>query len=194
MVKRMIVASLVVFATSLSAQAAEWKLDKPHSSCTFKVSHMVVSKVVGEFTDFDAQLQFDSAKLAGGAVQATIAVPSLNTENAQRDNHLKSPDFLDAEQFSTITFNSKKIIAGEGKEFQLVGDLTIRGVTREVTLDCEFHGTVDAMGTTKAGFSAETTINRQDYGVNWSKTLDNGGLIAGNDVHIMLELEFNKEA
>lgn len=194
MVKRMIVAAVAIFATALSTQAAEWKLDKPHSSCEFKVSHMVISNVVGQFNDFDANLQFDGTDLAAGSVEANITVGSINTENERRDNHLKSPDFLDAVEHPTITFKSKTIIPGEGKKFKMVGDLTIRGVTKEVTLDCEFHGTIDAMGTTKAGFSAQTKINRQDYGVSWSKTLDNGGLVAGNDVTITLELEFDKEA
>ncbi|MGD8921857.1 MAG: YceI family protein, partial [Candidatus Zixiibacteriota bacterium] len=98
----------------------------------------------------------------------------------------------DVEKYPTMTFKSTKVIPGEGTDFKLVGDLTIRGVTKEVTFDCQFHGTAQMGKTTKAGFSATTVIDRQDFGVNWSKTLDNGGLVAGNDVTIRLDVEANK--
>lgn len=191
--KRAILVAPLLAATVASAQVSEWDLDKAHSSAEFKVSHMVVSNVVGKFTDMDATLQFDGTDLATGSVEATIAVGSVNTGNDRRDGHLKSADFFDAEQYPSMTFKSSKVIPGEGNEFQLVGDLTMRGVTKEVTFDCEFNGTVDAMGTTKAGFTATTKVNRQDYGINWNKTLDNGGLVAGDQVKITLELEFNKK-
>ena len=193
MLKQTIAGALVVSAVA-SANAAEWDLDKAHSSAEFKVSHMVVSNVVGKFTDMDATLQFDGKDLATGSVEATVQIASINTANERRDGHLKSADFFDAEQYPTMTFKSTKVIPGEGNEFQLVGDLTMRGVTKPVTFDCEFNGTVDAMGTTKAGFSATTKVNRQDFGVNWNKTLDNGGLVAGDQVKITLELEFNKKS
>jgi len=191
MVSRAVLLAVVLMAAT--AHAAEWELDKAHSSCEFKVSHMVISNVTGKFTDFDAVVQFDGANPATGSVEATIAVSSINTANDKRDAHLKSPDFFDADTYPAITFKSTKVIPGEGKEFKLVGDLTMRGVTKEVTFDCVFNGTVDAMGTTKAGFSAVAKVNRQDFGVNWSKTLDNGGLVAGDEISITLELEFNKK-
>ena len=187
-----VVTAVLLFATGISA--AEWGIDKAHSSIGFSVRHMVVSKTRGEFKDFTGKVQFDKDNLAKGTAQFTIQAASINTDEPERDKHLKSSDFLDVEQFPTITFVSKKVIPGKGNDFSLVGDLTIKGITKEVTFDCEFSGIVDdPWGNTRAGFSAETTINRKDFNVKWSKKLDNGGLVVGNDVDISLEIELIKK-
>jgi polyisoprenoid-binding protein YceI len=151
---------------------------------------MVISKVYGQFSDYDGELKWDGKDLSTASVEATIQVPSIDTQNANRDRHLRSSEFFAADGFPTITFKSTKVIPLEDNKFQIVGDLTIRGVTKQVTLDGDLNGVVaDNRGNTRAGFSAATTINRQDYGVSWSKTLDTGGLVAGNDVEIILEIE-----
>lgn len=192
MSKRLIIPALVLLLIGASAQAAEWKIDVPHSSMGFQVSHLVIAEVTGKFEKFSGTLEFDGQNLENGSVTMEIDVSSINTASEKRDGHLKSPDFFDAAKYPTITFVSKKVIKGEDNEFKVVGDLTMRGVTKEVTFDCVFKGTVEFMGITKAVFSAQTVVNRQDYGVSWSKTLDNGGLVAGDEVEINLDLEFDK--
>jgi polyisoprenoid-binding protein YceI len=151
---------------------------------------MVISKVSGRFDDFSGTINFDGKDFAAATVAVSINPASINTGNANRDEHLKSPDFFAADSLPQMGFKSKKVVAGKDGAFQIVGDLTMRGVTKEVILDAVFNGTVKGMqGDTRAGFSASTTINRQDWGVSWSKTLDAGGLAVGNDVNIILELE-----
>jgi len=176
------------------AQADQWTLDIPHSSVQFKVSHLVIAKVVGNFGEFSANLEFDGKDVSSGKVDMTVKVASISTDNPDRDKHLRSGDFFAVEDHPDMTFKSKKVVKGNDNKFQLVGDLTIRGVTKEVTFDCVFNGAVAFMGTSKAGFTAKTTINRQDFGVSWNKIIDGGGLLVGNDVEITLELEFNKTA
>jgi polyisoprenoid-binding protein YceI len=193
MLKRLVLAILILALGSSVTQAQEWKVDQAHSWVGFEVRHMVISTVKGQFTDFDGKLRFDGKQLEDGSVEFAVQTSSVDTKNEKRDAHLKSDEFLNAEKFPTITFKSKKIILGEGDQFQLVGDLTIRDVTKEVTFDCVYHGAIDTpWGFRKAGFSAKTTIDRQDYGVSWSKTLDTGGLVASDDVDLILELEFNE--
>lgn len=182
---------VVAFMFGLSVQAAEWNLDPVHSAVEFSVRHLAISKVKGKFNEFEAKMVFDGKSVENGSAEFTIQVASIDTENEERDKHLKSADFFGAEENPTITFKSNKISAVKDGKFQITGDMTMHGVTKEVTFDCELHGVIDhpRMGT-RAGFSAETTINRQDFGVSWSKTLDAGGLLVGNDVKLTLELEF----
>ena len=181
----------VAFMLGMSVQAADWNLDPVHSAIEFSVRHLAISKIKGKFKEFEAKMVFDGKAVENGSAEFTIQVASIDTENEKRDNHLKSSDFFAAEENPTITFKSKKISAVKDGKFQITGDMTMRGVTKEVTFDCELHGVVQGPGgNTRAGFSAETTINRHDFGVSWSKTLDAGGLIVGNDVKLTLELEF----
>ena len=189
MLKR-IIAGVLVLALAAGVNAAEWNIDQAHSSVYFKVRHLVVSKTKGEFTDFDGKFNFEPGNWADASAQLNVKVTSIDTDNEDRDNHLRSGDFFDVETYPDMTFVSKEVIAGEGETFQLVGDLTIRGETKEVTFDVEYHGTVkDPWGNTRAGFTAETEINRQDFGVSWNKTLDQGGVVVGDDVEITLEIE-----
>jgi len=192
MFKRAFVLALAFLFVGGAAQAAKWEIDQPHSSVGFKVSHLVISSTTGKFETFSGDIQFDSENLEAGSVSMTVDIASINTGNEKRDGHLRSGDFFDVENHPKMTFVSRKVVKGEGNEFQIVGDLTIRGVTKEVTFDCEFKGTVDFMGTTKAGFSAETTIDRQDFGVQWNKALETGGVLVGDEVDISIELELNK--
>lgn len=192
MLKRLMLTLVVVVLGAGLAQADDWQVDPVHSKVIFKVSHLVISKVVGTFGEFSANLSFDGADVAGGKVDMKIAVASVDTDNEDRNKHLVSAEFFDAEKFPEITFKSKQVIKGDGKEFQLVGDLTIKGVTKEVTFDCEFHGSAEFMGATKTGFTATAEIDRQEFGVSWNRSLDAGGVVVGNKVEITLELEFNK--
>jgi polyisoprenoid-binding protein YceI len=186
------VAALMLLAGSIQAQL--WRVDPAHSSVNFQVTHMVISKVNGKFNDFTSTITFDGKDVSTGIAKLTVKTASIDTGNEQRDTHLKSPDFFDAEKYPDMSFKSTKVIKGEGQKFQLIGTLTMRGVTKEVTFNCEFTGTVDVQNTMKAGFSATTRINRQDFNISWSKSIDNGGLIVSNDVDITLNLEFIKEA
>lgn len=178
---------------TISANAAMWRVDKVHSSVGFTVSHMTISKVRGKFNDFSAELNFDGKNLSAGSVSFTVKAGSVDTDNENRDGHLKSDDFFNAETYPDIVFKSKKVVPGEGEKFKLVGDLTIRDVTKEVTFDCEFHGAIAMEHGRKAGFSAETTINRHDFNVAFNRALEGGGLVVGNDVKLSLELEFSEK-
>ena len=189
---RSLLTGLLIVAVAATAQADQWKVDPVHSSVQFKVSHLVIAKVTGQFGEFDATMNFDGKDVSTGNVEMTMKMASISTDNENRDEHLKSADFFDAEKYPEIVFKSKKVIKSDGGKFQLVGDMTMRGVTKEVTFDCEYHGSVEMKGTVKSGFTATATINRQDFGVSYSQVLDNGGLAVGNDVDITLELEFDR--
>lgn len=191
MLKHAIGAAAIAVTLTASVQAADWKIDPVHSDLEFEVKHMVISTVGGRFTEFEGTVtNFDGKNLADASVTVTAKAASINTNNEKRDEHLKSSDFFAVEEHPELTFVSSKVIPGEGNKFQLVGDLTMRGVTREVTFDCTFNGAIeDGWGNTRAGFSAETTINRQDFGVSWSKSLDAGGLVVSNDVEISFNLQ-----
>jgi len=187
----LIVAAVALLAAAIQAEV--WTVDKAHSSIGFSVRHLVITKTTGRFHEFDGQLEFDGKNIEGGSVEVSAQMASVSTDDEKRDEHLRSPEFFDVEKFPTMTFKSKKVIAGENGQFQLVGDLTIKGVTREVVFDAEFNGVAtDPWGNTKAGFSAGATINRQDFQITWSKTLDSGGLVVGDEVKIALELEVNR--
>ncbi len=193
MLKRFITAGVLLLALAAASQAEQWTLDKAHSSIGFSVRHLVVSKTRGHFSDFNGTVAFDGKDLAQGKVEFTIQTASIDTDDQKRDDHLRSDDFLNAEKFPTMTFVSREVVPGEGNKFMLIGDLTIRDVTKEATFDCEFSGVVvDPWGNTKAGFSAQTTVNRQDFNVKWNKTLDAGGVVVGDDVSIVVELELQK--
>lgn len=193
MYKRLLVVLTVLSVLGVSAMAETWSFDKAHSSIGFSVRHMVISKTRGTFGDFDGTVNFDGANLEKGAADITIQMASINTENDARDNHLRSADFFDVEKFPTMTFKSKKITAGKDNSFIMTGDLTMKGVTREVRIECELNGTMsDPKGGTRAGFSGSTTINRQDFGVSFNSALADGSLVVGNDVDIQLEIELIK--
>ena len=189
-------ASTIVLALLLSistAQAANWTVDATHSRAGFRVSHMMVSSVEGSFSDMNGELDYEVGKLKGLTVKITIAVDSVDTANADRDTHLKSPEFFDTTKFPTMGFVSKKVKPTKSG-FDLTGDLTIRGVTRRVTFEATglTQSMIDPWGNTRVGASATTTINRQDFGVSWNKSLDQGGLVVGDEVELRLDLEFVK--
>lgn len=195
--KRIASALCIVAVLASTSMAESWSVDPVHSIVEFSVRHMVISKVKGRFDEFEGTVDFDGKSPAGGSVELTVQIASINTDDSDRDAHLKGPDFFDAENNPTMVFKSKEVVMVEGKtgEFKLIGDLTLSGITKEVVFDCEFNGVAnDPWGNTKSGFSASTVINRQDFGLKWSKTLETGGLLVGNDVTIVLELELLKAA
>ena len=190
MKKQVAMIAVIVLAAAGLTQAEKWNIDIPHSSINFNVRHMVVSKTHGQFNEFDGSIEFDGENIEMGSVEMVVQAASIDTKNEDRDKHLKSADFFNAKEYPAMTFRSTKIVKGEGNNFQLIGYLTIKDVTREVTFDCEFNGiVVDPMSNTRAGFSATTVINRQDFNIKWSKNLDTGGLVVGDDVKITIEIE-----
>jgi polyisoprenoid-binding protein YceI len=173
---------------------ASYTIDAVHSSINFAVRHMVVAKTRGRFTKFSGTFAFDGADPSKSAVSVTIDAASIDTHEPQRDGHLRSPDFLDAENHKEITFKSKRV-EGSGDELRVIGDLAIRGVTHEVTLAVEHHGGggKDPWGNEKIGFSAKTSINRKDYGLTWNQALETGGLLVGEKIEIEIDVEANKD-
>jgi polyisoprenoid-binding protein YceI len=185
------VAAFLLAASSLFAET--FVVDKAHSEATFQVRHMM-SKVSGKFKDFSGRINIDRAKPAASSVEFNIKTASVDTGDADRDKHLQTADFFDAAKNPEITFKSTKIAATKKKNvYDVTGDLTMRGVTKHVTIPVEFNGFgKDPWGNERAGFSLTTTVNRKDYGINWNKALDNGGFLVGDDVTINVNLEAQK--
>lgn len=167
-----------------------WKIDPAHSEITFSVRHLMVSNVRGRFERFNGVVNFDEENPQNSSVEVQIEAASINTREPQRDAHLRSPDFLNAEQFPYLTFKSKRIEVLDDSHGRIIGDLTIRDVTREVTLDVVFNGKVKSpFGMMTAGFSANTKINRKEWGLVWNMALETGGVLVGEEVSIDIELE-----
>lgn len=172
----------------------QWSVDNAHSSIKFTVSHLVISDVDGSFTKFTGTVTSDKPDFEGSSVEFTVDVNSVNTDNDMRDKHLKSPDFFDVEKFPSMTFKSKSFKKVSGNKYELVGDLTIHGITKQVKFDVTYGGTGgDGYGHTKAGFKATTVINRFDYDLKWSKATETGGLVVGKEVTIEVKLEMAKK-
>lgn len=174
-----------------------WTLDPAHSQIEFAVKHMMFTTVRGRFTDVSGSIAFDPSEPGAGSVQVEMQAASIDTQVEDRDKHLRSADFLDVENHPTLTFSSRRLDGSPsepGDEFQVVGDLTIRGVTREVVLDARFEGTgTDPWGGTRAGFSAETAIDRRDFGLTWNQALETGGVLVGHQVKIQLQVQAVQE-
>jgi polyisoprenoid-binding protein YceI len=169
----------------------KWDFDHAHSSVGFSIRHLLVSKVRGTFTKWSGRLELDEQDVSRSHVEVDIDVASIDTHEAQRDAHLRSGDFFEADRHPTITFRSKRVEPVSKDRLAVVGDLSIRGVTREVTLDVERGGVVakDPWGKRRAGFTATATIDRKDFGVTFNQTLDHGGLALGEQVAIAIEIE-----
>jgi polyisoprenoid-binding protein YceI len=183
--------SAVIVSTSLAAD--KYVIDKSHSSIQFSVRHMVISKVKGEFGEYAGTVLYDAGDITKSSADVTFKVASIDTKDEKRDEHLRSPDFFDAATHPEITFKSKRVEKSDDGTV-LVGDLTMHGVTKEISMPFEVTGVItDPWGNTRMGASAKLKLNRQDYGVSWSKSLDNGGLVVGDDVEIEIEIEAIKE-
>ncbi len=174
---------------------ARWEIDPVHSEIAFSVRHLMVATVRGRFNRFQGVIEFDPAHPESGRVEVTIDAASIDTRNEQRDNHLRSPDFLDVEKYPTITFVSKRIEPLGDNRFRVVGDLTLRGVTREVALEAEFLGvSKDPWGGERAGFSARAKLNRHDFGASWNVALETGGWLVGDTLDVTLDIEAVRKA
>jgi polyisoprenoid-binding protein YceI len=174
--------------------ANQWDIDVGHSAIHFRVRHMVISKVHGRFAKWSGALQLDEQDLTRSSVDVRIDAASIDTQVADRDAHLRSPDFLDVAQHPQITFRSKRIEKAGGG-YRVVGDLQLHGVVREIVLDAEFAGTgKDPWGNERAGFSANASLDRRDFGLVWNAALETGGVLVGEKVEISIELEAVKKA
>ncbi len=171
-----------------------WKVDPVHSSVEFAVKHMVIATVRGRFGKFDIDVDFDQEHPDRSSVEARIDVASIDTREADRDKHLRSADFFAVEKYPEIAFKSKRVEPLTGKRSRIVGDLTIRDVTREVVMNAEFTGLAkDPWGKERAGFNAETSINRKDFGLAWNVALETGGWLVGDTIKIYIEVELVKQ-
>jgi polyisoprenoid-binding protein YceI len=192
---RSIIAVLALAATAgvAAAQPSNWKVDAKHSTVSFKVKHFFTQQK-GLFNEFEGTVVFDDKNPANIKVDAKAMAASVFTDDEKRDNHLRTADFFDVEKHPEITFKSTKVTAAGKNKYKVTGDFTMRGVTKPVTFDAEFLG-AGAVGVggqawgTKAGFVATTVINRKDFGINWNKTLDQGGFMLGDEVTIEMNLE-----
>lgn len=174
---------------------AKWTIDPAHSQANFSARHMMVSTVRGSFRKIEGTLDFDPANPASGSVEAVIDVASMDSTGVeQRDEHVLSPDFLDVEKYPTITFKSTRVEPNrDNTEAKVYGDLTIKDVTREVTLDVEFHGAgTTPYGQNIVGFEASTKIDRENFGLTWNVALETGGWLVGKDIKISIDAEFIK--
>ncbi|TAL10125.1 MAG: polyisoprenoid-binding protein [Nitrospirae bacterium] len=190
-----VLAAAVLWAAPDARAATErYNVDPDHSIVGFSVAHMVVSRTTGRFTEYAGFIEMDPEARTVKALEAVIQTASVNTNHAKRDTHLKTPDFFNVEKFPTMTWKMKSY-EKHGDKYVAKGELTLLGVTKEVVLTGTFNGVVpkDPWGNTRAGFTAEGKINRKDFGMNWSKALDNGGLVVGDDVDIKLEIEAIKQ-
>jgi polyisoprenoid-binding protein YceI len=171
-----------------------WDIDVGHSAIHFWVRHMIISKVHGRFAKWSGAIQLDEKDLTRSSVDVRIDTASIDTQVGDRDTHLKSADFLDVAKYPEMTFRSKRIQkVGEG--YRVVGDLSLHGVVREVTLEAEFAGVgKDPWGNQRAGFSAKASLDRRDYGLVWNAALETGGVLVGEKVEIAIELEAVKKA
>jgi len=169
-----------------------WTIDSTHSEITFSVRHLMISNVSGRFEKFTGEVDFNEADPTQSSVSVEISTDSINTREAQRDGHLKSPDFFDSANFPLITFKSTRVEKLGEAEGKIYGDLTIRGVTHEVVLKAEYAGQNTIWGRTSAGFSATARINRKDWGLNWNQALESGGILVGEEIKINIDLELVK--
>ena len=179
--------------TDLTALTGTYNIDAVHSRLGFVARHAMVTKVRGAFNDFEGSATLDGENPSNSTVSVTAKVASIDTRNEQRDGHLRTNDFLDAETFPTITFTSTKIEHQGGNDFQVTGDLTVHGVTKTVTLPLEFQGSAqDPFGNTRIGFEGSTSILRSDYGVTYNAVLETGGVLVSDKITLEFELSLIK--
>jgi polyisoprenoid-binding protein YceI len=173
----------------------KWALDPTHSEINFKVKHMMISSVSGQFKQFDSSVETTGDDFTTAKINFTADVNSISTNNEQRDGHLKTGDFFDAENHPKLTFTSDKLEKVSGDDYKLHGTLTMRGVSKPVALNAEFGGiAVDGYGNTRAGFSLTGKINRKDFGVNFSMVTEAGGIVVGEDVKLDIHIQYIKQA
>ena len=176
-------------ATAPSTKTIQWQIDPAHSAAHFSVRHLMISNVRGEFSKLSGNVSTDPADLTKSTVEVTLETASINTREAQRDEHLRSADFFDVANHPAITFHSKRIASAGPDHFKLTGDLTVRGVTKEVTFDVEgpTPAVKDPWGNVRSGVTATAKINRKDFGLGWNALIEGGGVVVGDEVSITIE-------
>jgi polyisoprenoid-binding protein YceI len=175
--------------TTATTQKTTYSIDKAHSEVTFQVRHLL-TKVRGRFSEFEGTIEYDEQNPDRSSVNVTIHAASVDTNERDRDTHLRTADFFDVEKFQTLTFKSTRVTRKGGESFEVAGDLTIHGVTKPVTLAVGFLGKAkDPWGNERLGFEAETTINRKDFGLLWNAALETGGFLVGDEVKISLSVQ-----
>jgi polyisoprenoid-binding protein YceI len=196
MLRTLTLAAVAGLALPSVAPGSTWTIDPAHTSAQFAVRHLMVSTVRGEFGKVAGTATVDDGNLTKSSVEATIDAGSIDTRNEKRDQHLKSPDFLDVARHPTIAFKSKKVERVADARFKVTGDLTLHGVTKEVVLDVEGSPVPlkDPFGNVKLGGTATTRINRRDFGIVWNKALETGGVVVGDEVQITIDVELVKQA
>ncbi len=181
-------------ATFTGTSVGTWTIDQSHAEIGFAVRHLMISTVRGRFGAVTGTVMFDESNFSNSTINVSVDVSSIDTRQEPRDAHLRSPDFFDAEKFPTMHFVSKRI-EGELAEFRIVGDLTIKGVTREVTLDASAEGRgMDPWGSERAGFSAKGKLNRADFGLTWNQALEAGGVVVSDEVKLSIDVELVRQA
>jgi polyisoprenoid-binding protein YceI len=184
----------LAIALPVLANADTWQIDPAHTNVEFTVRHMMISNVKGQFQKTSGTITVNGNDPTSAKIDATIDAASIDTRVEKRDAHLKSPDFLDVAKYPTITFTSTKVEAEGPNKWKVTGDLTLHGVTKPVVLEVESSGPpINVMGTTRAGASATTKINRGDFGLKWNKMLDSGGVMVGDEVAISIDVEAVKK-
>ncbi len=174
---------------------ATYKIDAAHSEITFKVKHLMITNVTGSFTKFDAILESSKEDFTDAKISFNADVTSISTNNEQRDGHLKSDDFFAAEKFPALTFNSSSLKKISDEEYKLIGDLTIRDVTKQIELSVDYGGTAtDPYGQVKSGFEISGKINRKDFGLVWTATTEAGGIVVSDEVKLNLAVQMIKQA
>jgi len=175
--------------TAIATALKTYKIDAGHSEATFQVRHLI-TKVRGRFTEFDGAVTFAADAPASSSVEFTIQTKSIDTSQAQRDEHLRSADFFDVEKFPLLTFKSTAVAVRGDSQFDVTGELTIRDVTKTITLPVAYLGEAkDPWGNAKVAFETEITLNRKDYGLNWNAALETGGFLVGDDVKVSLSIQ-----
>lgn len=190
---RQLFIGLVLAAASLSAEPTQWKIDTSHSAAQFSVKHLMVSTVRGHFGTMTGTVTYDPANPAATVVEAEVDVNTIDTRNERRDKHLRSADFFDVEKYPKMTFKSKSVRAVAPGKMQLVGDLTIRGTTKEVTFEVEGPSAPLNTGrVVKMGAVATAKINRTDFGMTWNRAIEAGGVTVGEEVTLTIDLELDQ--
>jgi polyisoprenoid-binding protein YceI len=177
------------------ATATKWAIDPMHSEVQFKVKHLVISTVTGFFKSFEGSLETVNDDFEDAEISFALNIDSIDTNQSQRDEHLKSPEFFDAAQYPQITFKSTSFKKTDEDEYDLVGDLTVKGITKSVKLAAEYGGsTNDFYGNTKAGFEVTGKINRKDFGLVWDGVTEAGSVVVGEDIKLVINIQFAKQA
>jgi polyisoprenoid-binding protein YceI len=195
--KKISTIAALLLAISMNATAADtntWKVDRSHSKVEFSVTHMMVSETSGNFKMFDGTVTSDKDDFTDAKIEFTVDVATINTDDEARDKHLRSDDFFSADKYPKMTFKSTSFKKVSGNKYKLVGDLTIRDVTKKVEFDVTYNGTVkDPWGNTRAGFKLNGNINRVDYGLKWNAMMETGGMVVSENVNILCNVEFIKD-